>query len=360
MTTITARPFGTGASGDTASVDTVDLFTLKGAGGCEATITNYGGRIVSIVVPDREGKRADVVLGFDDLAGYLAKNPYFGALVGRYANRIGNARFNLDGKTFELEANDPPNSLHGGNHGFDKSVWTPKVLTGEHGDALVLTHFSPDGDAGYPGNLQVRVTYSLTSDNELHVLFEATTDQRTVVNLTNHSYFDLSGKQGQDGILQHIITIDADHITPVDKHLVPTGELMPVAGTPFDFTSPHTIGERIDDRNEQLKLAWGYDQNFVLRGEQGTLRLAAKAVDPGTGRVLEVLTTEPGIQFYSGNHLDGSVTGKGGAVYRFRTGFCLETQHFPDSPNHPEFPSTVLNPGAMFQSHTVFRFSVEN
>ncbi len=354
MTTITARPFGAGPSGET-----IELFTLRGAH-CEVSITNYGGRVVSILVPDRSGARADVALGFDDLAGYLGKNPYFGALVGRYANRIANAEFTLDGVQYKLEANDGLTSLHGGNHGFDKAIWSAQVLTGQQGDALVLTHDSPDGDGGYPGNLRTTVTYSVTDTNELHIEFEAVTDKKTILNLTNHSYFDLSGKQGQEGILQHIITLHASHFTPVDKHLIPTGELRAVAGTPLDFTSPRPMGDRIDDKNEQLKLALGYDQNFVIDGEEDSLRLAAKAVDPGSGRVLEVLTTEPGVQFYSGNHLDGSVTGKGGAVYRFRTGFCLETQHFPDSPHHSNFPSTVLNPGQTHQSHTVFRFSVES
>lgn len=355
MTTITARPFGTTSSGET-----IDLFTLRGGGKCEVSITNFGGRIVQVLAPDRSGKREDVVLGFDDLAGYLAKNPYFGALVGRYANRIGNAEFTLDGVTYHLPRNDGENCLHGGEHAFDRAIWRPEVLTGEYGDTLVLRHVSPDGEAGFPGKLDVTVTYSLNDDDELHILFEAVSDKKTVINLTNHSYFDLSGKQGQAGILQHVVTIQANRFTPVNKHLIPTGELKPVVGTPFDFSSPHAIGERIDDKNEHLKLAQGYDQNFVLEGEAGKLRLAAKAVDPGSGRVLEVSTTEPGVQFYSGNHLDGSVRGKGGVVYGFRAGFCLETQHFPDSPNQPQFPSTVLNPGETHQSQTIFRFSVES
>lgn len=355
MTTITASPFGAGPSGET-----VELFTLRGGGSCEVAVTNYGGRVVHILSPDRSGKREDLVLGFENLDGYLAKNPYFGALVGRYANRIANARFSLDGKTYHLHANNGQNTLHGGEHSFDKAVWQPAVQTGQYGDALVLKHFSADGEAGFPGNLHVQVTYSLTDADELHILFEATTDKKTVINLTNHSYFDLSGKQGQAGILQHLVTINASRFTPVNEHLIPTGQLQPVSGTPFDFTSPRPIGERIDEDNEQLKLAQGYDQNFVLDGDPGKLRLAAKAVDPGSGRVLEVLTTEPGVQFYSGNHLDGTVVGKDGAVYRFRTGFCLETQHFPDSPNQPEFPSTVLNPGEAHQSQTVFRFSVQS
>jgi aldose 1-epimerase len=355
MTTITPSPFGSGPSGQT-----IQLFTLRGANNCEVSITNYGGRIVSILAPDRFGTLGDIAIGFEKLDGYLAKNPYFGATVGRYANRIGNAQFTLDGTTYHLERNAGENSLHGGLHGFDKVVWEPSVITGAHGDALLLKHVSPDGHAGYPGTLSVQVTFSLTDTNELHILFEAITDKKTVVNLTNHSYFDLSAKQGQDGILNHVISINASRFTPVNEHLIPTGELAEVAGTPFDFRSPHPIGERIEDKNEQLKLAIGYDHNFVLDGEPGTVRLAARAVDPGSGRVLEVLTTLPGVQFYTGNHLDGTVSGKGGAVYRFRTAFCLETQSFPDSPNHPEFPSTVLAADQAFRSETVFRFGVEN
>lgn len=327
----------------------VDLYTLK-SGRLEAAITNYGGIVVSLKVPDRTGKSADVVLGFDNLDGYLKKNPFFGALVGRYGNRIANGRFTLAGHEYTLPKNDGNNTLHGGLHGFDKKLWNARM----QGDGIVLTYISKDGEEGFPGNLSTTVRYTL-SGNELKIDYEAATDKDTVVNLTNHSYFNLAG-QGEGDILKHEVMIAADRFTPVDRGLIPTGELRPVQGTPFDFRTPHAIGERIEGDDEQLKFGRGYDHNWVLNSGGGSLKLAARVRESGTGRVMEVLTTEPGMQFYTGNFLDGSVTGKNGKVYQKRYAFCMETQHFPDSPNHPEFPSTVLKPGQKYHTTTVFRF----
>lgn len=337
------------------SGEEIDLFTLTNANGIEVSITNYGGRIVTLKTPDRNGRIADVTLGFDDLDGYLRKNPYFGALVGRYANRIANAEFSLNGATYKLARNDGPNSLHGGLKGFDKAVWT--IQNAANGE-LQLQYVSEDGEEGYPGALTTTVTYTLRDSNELRIRYEASTGKPTVLNLTNHAYFDLSGNASGD-ILDHVVTIYADRFTPVNQHLIPTGELRRVTGTPFDFTKPMRIGDRIDQNDEQLKFGIGYDQNFVLNETAG-LHPAARATDPKSGRTLEVLTTLPGMQFYTGNHLAESlVRGKGGVVYGFRSGFCLETQHFPDSPNQPQFPSTELKPGEHYESETVFRFSAE-
>ncbi len=345
------RQWGSGPSGEP-----VDLFTFRNSRGTEASVTTYGGRLVTLKTADRKGRFEDVVLGFDDLGGYLQKNPYFGALVGRYANRIANARFQLEGKTYELARNNGENALHGGLKGFDKVVW--KAV--EHPDqgSLALSYFSKDGEEGYPGNLHAEVTYTLTEADELRIDYFATTDKATVINLTNHSYFDLTG-QAAGKILGHVVTINADKFTPINSHLIPTGELRPVSGTPFDFRQPKPIGERIGEQNEQLKLAIGYDHNFVLNGIAGKPSLAARVVEPMNGRVLEVLTTQPGLQFYTGNHLDGSVKGKGGVTYGFRYGFCVETQHFPDSPNQPSFPSTELRPGEEYRQTTIFRFAAE-
>ncbi len=334
----------------------VFLYTLQNQSGIEARITNYGGRVVTLKTPDRNGRFGDIVLGFDDLAGYLGKNPYFGALVGRYANRIANAEFALNGTRYTLARNDGQNSLHGGWKGFDKEVWSAREIGGNGEPALELNYLSADGEEGYPGNLQVTVRYALNSNNELRVDYAATTDKDTVLNLTNHSYFDLSG-EGAGKILEFEVMINADRFTPVNVHLIPTGELRPVEKTPFDFRKPMPIGSRIDEADEQLKLAIGYDHNFVLNRTGNEPGLAARAKDPRTGRVLEVFTTQPGLQFYTGNHLDGSVRGKNGVAYGFRTGFCFETQHFPDSPNHPEFPSTELKPGQRYHGVTSFRFS---
>ena len=349
---ITKAPFGKTADGAP-----VDIYTLKNAAGMEVAITTYGGRIVSLKAAGRDGKFADVVLGFDNLEGYLGVHPYFGALVGRYGNRIAKGQFKLDGKQYKLAVNDGANSLHGGLKGFDKVVWTGREVPG--GDpSLELTYLSKDGEEGYPGNLTVKVTYTLTAANELRLDYSATTDKDTVLNVTNHSYFNLAG-QGHGDILSHVLQLNAAKMTPVDAGLIPTGELKSVEGTPFDFRQPTVIGARIGADDEQIKRGGGYDHNFVVDGEPGTLRLAARVTEPTSGRVLEVSTTEPGVQFYTGNFLDGTVKGKGGVAYAKRTGFCLETQHFPDSPNHPAFPTTTLKPGAEYKSTTVFKFSVQ-
>lgn len=338
--------------GKTKVGDSVDLYTLTNANGLETTITNFGGIVVSLRVPDRAGKMADVVLGFDALDGYLGDNPYFGAIVGRYGNRIAKGRFTLGGKEYRLATNNGPNHLHGGLKGFNKVVWQAQA-TGPA--SLKLTYLSRDGEEGYPGNLTTVVEYSLTDANELKISYTATTDKDTVVNITNHSYFNLAG-EGAGDILGHRMQIYADRFTPVDSTLIPTGELKSVAGTPFDFRQPHSIGERIGAADEQIKFGGGYDHNLVVNGNPGTLRPAARVIEPKSGRVMEVLTTEPGVQFYSGNFLDGSNKGKGGKPYKHRYGFCLETQHFPDSPNRPKFPSTTLKAGQKMQSSTVYRF----
>ena len=334
----------------------VNLYTLSNSSGMQVSIINYGGRVVSIIVPDRNGKMGDVALGFDNFAGYLGDNPFFGALVGRYANRIGNAKFTLDGKEYKLEANDGPNSLHGGSKGFDKQLWKAREIPGNH-PALELTYRSKDGEEGYPGDLTAKVVYTLMGNNSLQIDYTATTDKDTVLNLTNHSYFNLSG-EGSGDILKTQMMINADQFTPVDKTLIPTGELRKVEGTPLDFRKSTAIGERIDADDEQMKFGKGYDHDFVLDRKGHGLELAARATDPQSGRVLQVLTTQPGIQFYTGNFLDGTVHGKGGKVYGHRSAFCLETQHFPDSPNKPNFPSTELKPGQTYHETTVFKFSI--
>lgn len=351
--TLESRPFGTTPEGTT-----VELFTLKNANGVEVSISTLGATIVSIRTPDRQGRSGDIVLGFDSLDGYLANGPYFGALVGRYANRIALGRFTLDDATYTLATNNAPNHLHGGVKGFDKVVWTPETTPAAGGPAVRLRYLSVDGEEGYPGNLTTTVTYTLGNDNALTIAYSATTDKATVVNLSNHSYFNLAGT---GDILGHQLQIHADNFTPVTSSLIPTGELAPVEGTPFDFRQPTAIGARIDADNEQIRFGGGYDHNFVLSslGAPGQPAVAARVVDPVSGRTLEVRTTEPGVQFYTGNFLDGSVTGKGGTAYARRSGFCLETQHFPDSPNQPSFPSTVLRPGETFESTTVFAFGVE-
>jgi aldose 1-epimerase len=347
---VTSQPFGKTPEGTP-----VELFTLRNRNGCEARITNYGGIVVSLHVPDRSGALADVVLGYETLDGYLKASPYFGCIVGRYGNRIADARCTLDGKTYTLAANDGPNSLHGGVCGFDKVVWAAKVIPGEEAPALELRYTSPDGEEGFPGTLAVRAVYSLGDDNALRLSFEATTDKATVCNLTHHSYFNLAG-QGNGDILGHEMMIAGAHITPVDATLIPTGELLPVAGTPFDFTRPRPIGERIDQEEEQLAFAGGYDHNWVLDKPAGALGLAARVTEPASGRVLECWTTEPGVQFYAGNFLDGTIVGKGGQVYRRCYGLCLEPQHFPDSPNQPRFPTVVLRPGQVYRSAMEYRF----
>jgi aldose 1-epimerase len=350
-TTVTTQPFGKMPDGTP-----VEIFTLSD-GTVEAQIISYGGILVSLKAPDRNGNSADLVLGFDDLAGYVANSnapkggAFFGALVGRYANRIALGTFTLDGKKYSLPINNAPNSLHGGPHGFNNVVWKAKQIA----DGVELSYLSKDGEAGYPGNLTATVRYTLEK-GELKIDYSATTDKDTVVNLTNHSYFNLAG-QGKGDILQHRLTLQASRFTPVDAGLIPTGELKPVAGTPFDFTKPTAIGERIDADDEQLKLGHGYDHNWVLDATGGKVAPAADVFDPTSGRVLQVLTTEPGIQFYTSNFLDGSIKGKGGVSYGKHAALCLETQHFPDSPNHPDFPTTELKPGRKYHTVTVFKFS---
>jgi aldose 1-epimerase len=334
----------------------IELYTLTNGKGMQVAITNYGGVVVKLIVPDRHGKMADVVLGFDDLDGYLGTHPFFGALIGRYGNRIGNARFKLHGVEYKLEANNGNNSLHGGSQGFDKKVWKSREIPGGE-PALELTYLSKDGEEGYPGNLTATVVYTLTNNNELKIDYRATTDKDTVVNLTNHSYFNLAG-EGNGDILKTELMINADRFTPIDSTLIPTGELRKVDGTPLDFRKLTAIGARINADDEQLKFGRGYDHNFVLNRQGPGLVLAARAVDPGSGRELEIHTTQPGMQFYSGNFLNGSVKGKGGIAYGPRAAFCLETQHFPDSPNKPNFPSTALKPGQVYHEVTVFKFSV--
>jgi aldose 1-epimerase len=353
MTRLKKQPFGRTAAG----VE-VDLYTLANRNGVEAAITTYGGIVTSLKVPDRAGALADVVLGFDSLDGYLKGHPYFGAIVGRYGNRIAKGRFTLNGVEYKLAVNNGANHLHGGITGFDKAVWKARDVSTAEVAALELSYVSKDGEEGYPGNLSVTVTYSLSDANELKIDYLAATDKDTVLNLTNHSYFNLAG-QGQGDILGHEVTINADRFLPVDAGLIPTGELKPVQGTPFDFTQPAVIGARVNQEDEQLKRGNGYDHCYVLNSSTGVLALAARVREPGSGRVMEVLTTEPAVQFYIGNFLDGSLTGKGGKVYKQRYGFCLETQHYPDSPNQPRFPSVVLKPGAEYKTATVYRFSAE-
>jgi aldose 1-epimerase len=345
---IESQPFGS------ADGQAVTLYTLRNQQGMEVAITNFGATVVALKVPDRQGKLADVVLGYDDLPGYEHDKSFFGATIGRYGNRIAHGKFTLNGTTYTLAKNDGENHLHGGVKGFNKRVWTAKEVSTAQAPALQLTYRSQDGEEGYPGNLAVQVTYTLTADNALRIDYLATTDKPTVVNLTNHSYFNLAG---QGDILQHQLRLHAGRFTPVGATLIPTGELRSVTGTPFDFTTATAIGARIHQDDQQLKFGRGYDHNFVLDGSPGTLRPAAEVYEPTSGRVMEVLTTEPGIQFYSGNFLDGTVTGKGGNKYPHRAAFCLETQHYPDSPNQSAFPTTVLNPGQQYKTTTVYKFS---
>jgi aldose 1-epimerase len=350
---ITERPFGKTADGEAVS-----LFTLTNKKGMEARITNYGGIIVALTAADRDGKFADVVLGFDNLEGYLKGHPFFGCITGRYANRIANGSFTLEGKTYTLAKNNGPNHLHGGKQGFDKKVWKAEVVETRIGPSLKLTYTSKDGEEGYPGTLNVVVTYTLTPNNELRIDYLATTDKATPINLTNHTYFNLAG-HGNGDVLGHELHINAFEFTPVNKTMIPTGEIRKLEGTPLDFRMPPmAIGARIDKDDEQLKLGSGYDHNYVLNKRFNELSLTARAVEPKSGRILEVETTEPGVQLYTGNHLDG-VKGKDGKVYKQRFGFCLETQHFPDSPNQPKFPSTILKPGDTYRSTTVFRFAAK-
>ena len=348
--TITKAPFGRTPEGQP-----VDIYTLRNANGVEARICNYGRIVVSLKVPDKNGKFGDVVLGYDDLDSYIKNNPFFGCVVGRYANRIAKGKFTLNGKEYTLAVNNGPNALHGGLKGFDKVVWEAKSIVSSRGPALELRYLSKDGEEGYPGNLSVTAVYTLTADNGLRLDYTATTDKDTVINLSQHSYFNLAGS---GDVLNHEVMIAADKFTPVDATMIPTGELRPVKGTPLDFTKPMKIGARLNADDEQIKLGSGYDHNYVLDKPAGKLALAARIFEPTSGRVMEVLTTEPGLQFYTANHLDG-ITGKGGWVYQKRNAFCMEPGHFPDSPNHPSFPSTVLRPGQEYKNTIIYRFSVK-
>ncbi len=334
----------------------VDLYTLTNVNGMEARITNYGATVVALFVADRNGKPGDVTLGYDSLQEYIKGPCYFGCIAGRYANRIAGGRFKLNDKEYFLAQNDGDNHLHGGVHGFDKALWRPREIEKDAGPGLELTYFSQNGEEGYPGNLSVTVVYTLTNQNELRIDFSAATDTPTIVNLTHHSYFNLAGA-GSGDILDHELMINADRFCPVDRSLIPTGEFRAVKGTPLDFTQPMTIGDRIGLDDEQLALAKGYDHNWVLNKDADGPCLAARASERKSGRTLEVYTTQPGIQFYSGNFMENNITGKAGHVYHHRGGFCLETQHFPDSPNRPDFPSTILDPGSTYEHTTIYRFS---
>ena len=347
---ITQAPFGAMKDGRP-----VEIYTLKNAKGAEARIMTYGGIVVSLKMPDRNGQMGDVTLGYDELDGYLTNSPYFGALIGRYGNRIGKGQFTLDGIHYQLSTNDHGNTLHGGTLGFDKRLWTAtKAKVTAEGPALTLNYVSKDGEEGFPGTLNVTAVYTLTDDNALQVVFTATTDKDTVLNLTHHSYFNLAGK---GTILNHVVMINSDQITPVAEGLIPTGQFAKVDGTPFDFRTPTAIGARIDQVNEQLKLGTGYDHNWVINKEMGAMAMMARVTEPTTGRVMEVWSAEPGLQFYSGNFLDGTITGKGGWVYQWRDAFCMEPQHYPDSPNKPDWPTTELKPGQVYHNTIIYKFS---
>lgn len=336
------------------------LYSLTNGHGLKVDISNFGGIVTSIMAPDRDGNLEEITLGFDTLGHYLRPHPFFGALVGRYGNRIAKGKFTLDGKSYDLAKNNMGNHLHGGNVGYDKVVWKPTLTEKDGLPELVLQYTSPDGEEGYPGNLNIKVGYSFNQDNELSIDYTATTDKPTVVNLTNHTYFNLTGNAKRD-ILDHTIKINASRFVPVDETLIPTGELQSVEGTPFNFLEPQTIGDRIDADHEQIRYGGGYDHCWVLNRARGSddLMFAARVKEPNSGRILEVYTTEPGVQFYTGNFLDGTLTGTGGVVYEKRYGFCLETEHFPDSPNQESFPSVVLRPGETYHTRTVYKFGVE-
>ncbi|MCL1894683.1 MAG: galactose mutarotase [Holophagaceae bacterium] len=349
--TITRAPYGSDAAGAE-----IELFTLTNAGGMKVVITNFGGKIVSIIVPDKNEKMDDIVLGYNTYPEWEKGNPYFGALIGRYGNRIAKGKFSIDGKQYQLAQNNGQNALHGGpDFGFHNIVWAAEEIKTNTETGVKLSYLSPDGQEGYPGNLAVNVTYLLNNQNELTIKYSAQTDQPTPINLTHHSFFNLAGADSGD-ILEHQLMINADAFTPVDETLIPTGEIRLVANTPFDFSTSRAIGERIAQDDIQLKYGNGYDHNFVLNKNSNKLELAATVIEPRSGRCMDVLTTEPGLQFYSGNFLDGTDVGKGGKPYQFRTAFCLETQHFPDSPNIENFPNTILRPGDTYTSETVYRF----
>jgi aldose 1-epimerase len=348
---IEKQPFGTAPTGEP-----VDIYTLRNSKGAEARIMTYGGIVVSLKMSDKDGHYGDVVLGYDNLDSYVKNSPYFGALIGRYGNRIGGGKFTLDGVTYQLATNNGPNCLHGGLKGFDKRVWTAKAHMSADGPQLVLHYLSKDGEENFPGNLKVKAVWTLTEDNALKLEYTATTDKDTVVNLTHHGYFNLAGK---GDILGHVVMMPADKFTPVDATLIPTGELKSVEGTPFDFRMPTAIGARIGQEDEQLKFGGGYDHNWVINKTLGDLTLMARVTEPTTGRVMEVWSTEPGLQFYSGNFLDGTITGKNGWVYEHRDAFCMEPQHFPDSPNKPQFPTTELKPGEVYHNVIMYKFSTQ-
>jgi aldose 1-epimerase len=331
----------------------IDLFTIENSQGMVLKIINYGAIVVALETPDRHGEKADITLGHDNILGYLNSSPYFGCIVGRYGNRIAKGKFTLEGKEYSLAANDGENHLHGGIRGFDKVVWEARSFTEEQKTGVALSYLSKDGEEGYPGNLKCAVVYTLTESNEFIIEYQALTDKATPVNLTHHSYFNLAG-QGNGDILSHELLLNADHYTPVDQGLIPTGEIRSVHNTPMDFLKPTAIGARIE------AVVGGYDHNFVLNKEEGEFILAARIYDPASGRIMEVVTTEPGIQFYSGNFLDGSIIGKAGKVYKKHYGLCLETQHFPDSPNQAHFPSTILYPGEQYNSKTIYKFKTDN
>jgi len=336
---------------------TVEIYKLTNAHGVEARFITYGATLVTLTAPDRSGKLANIVLGFDSLEKYVAAGvPYYGATVGRYANRIAKARFTLDGKTYPLAANDGPNTLHGGKRGFDKRIWQAAQIPAAQGGGVRMTLVSADGDEGYPGEVTAQVVYKLDDHDNLEIDYHVTTTAPTPVNLANHAYFNLTGDPANT-VLDHVVTINADRFTPVDATLIPTGELRPVAGTPFDFRTPHAIGARIGTDDEQLRLGRGYDHNWVLNTTGSGMTLAATVTEPGSGRSLEVRTTQPGVQFYTGNFMDGKPSGVG-SVYAYRTGLCFETQHFPDSPNHPAFPSTILRPGQVYSQKTILALRV--
>lgn len=351
--TITKAGFGKTPDGQA-----VEIYTLHNAKGAEARILTYGGIVQKLTMPDKTGKFADVVLGYDTLQSYIDKTPYFGALIGRYGNRIGGAKFTLEGQTYSLATNNGPNSLHGGLKGFDKVVWGAKASLSARGPQLALAYLSRDGEEGFPGNLEVAAIYTLTDDNELKLEFTAKTDKATVVNLTHHSYFNLAG-QGNGDILGHVVYINADKTTPVDSGLITTGEFADVTGSPFDFRKPTAIGARIGNPDKVLQYGPGYDHNWVINKPLGQFGLQARVEEPTSGRVLEVWSDEPGLQFYAGNFLDGSNIGKGGVPYQIHTGFCMEPQHYPDSPNKPNFPSVVLQPGQTYHNQIVYKFSTK-
>lgn len=344
--------------GSVPSGERVQLYTLENAKGASVRIATYGGILVSLSVPDKSGRMSDVLLGFDSLDGYLGEHPYFGALIGRYGNRIAKGKFTLDGKVYTLAVNNGPNGLHGGLQGFDKRVWAAAPFESDEGVGLKLRYISADGEEGYPGTLAVEVRYTLTDANAIRIEYHATTDAPTVLNLTNHAYFNLKDA-GRSSITGHELLLEADHYNPVDSTLIPQGGPALVEGTPFDFRTAHKIGERIDADHEQIRFGGGYDHNYVLRRQTADdLERAAIVTEPTSGRVMEVWTTEPAVQIYTGNFLDGTVKGKGGTAYQRRASLCLETQHYPDSPNQPAFPTTALYPGEVYESTTEYRFSV--